>query len=77
VSHALLVLERTILKSIGCKCVAAPVEFSTVVWVRVECKRDLNASRSLLVLQRTMLKGYFVNVWPPVQFGSVVGVRVE
>ena len=51
-SRALLVLDRTILKRIGCKCVAAPEEIGSVVGVRVECKRDLNVSRALLGLER-------------------------
>ena len=54
-SLSLLVLERTILNSIGSKCVAAPVEFDSEVGVWVECRRDLNVSLSLLVLQRTIL----------------------
>ena len=33
-SGALLVLERKILRSIGCKCVAAPVESGSVASVQ-------------------------------------------
>jgi len=60
VSRALLVLERTILKTIGCKCVAL---YSSVSWlpcrlveVLFECKGDLNTTGALLVLERTILK---------------------
>ena len=34
----------------------APVESGSVVGVRVECRRDLNVSRGLLVLERIILK---------------------
>jgi len=45
------------------------------VWV--ECKRDLNASRTLLFLECTILKRVDCKCVPPVEFGSVVGVRVK
>jgi len=45
------------------------------VWV--ECKRDLNVSRALLVLERKILKSIGWKCVAPVEFGSVVGVWVE
>ena len=35
---------------------AAPLDFDSVVGVRVVCRRDLNVSRALLVLGRILLK---------------------
>ena len=43
--------------------------------VRVECKRDLNASRALLVLERIILSRKASDWQPPVQFGSVATVQ--
>ena len=62
--------------------VAAP--YRLVAWppcrlveVLVECKRDINASRALLVLERTILKRkagplYSLVAWPPCRLVDVL-----
>jgi len=63
-----------IIKIIG--LVAWPPCRLVEVWV--ECKRDLNVSRALLVHEHTISKRIGCKyVAVPVEFGSVVRVRVE
>ena len=47
----------------------------TLVEVWVECKRDLNVSRTLLVLERIILKSVGSKCVAPVEFGSVASVQ--
>ena len=56
-----------------------PPPYTLVAWlpyrlieVRVKCKRDLNASRALLILERTILK---MEGRPLIEFGSVDSVQ--
>jgi len=62
-AHCLFLSD--IIKRIVCISVAAHVEFCSVVGVRVECRRDLNASGPQLVLERTILKRISFSVCPP------------